>query len=515
MGQNLIIINSDFGETRVAIIEDGMIVELLVERRNQRSAVGNVYCGKVTRVLPGMEAAFVDIGLERHAFLHVSDISQAEGEALELENDSGNKGKSSRSPNSSRSNRSRRIRDMIREGETVVVQVSKGEISTKGCRATANISLPGRHLVFLPNKDHGGISKRITDETERRRLAKILKRISPSSGAVIARTAALGASADALASDANYLIDLWSDVSQKYKKAKKPALLYDEFDLPLRVVRDRLNDNVAELVVDDKTVFNKIRSFVDRLMPSRLDAIKLHDDNEPIFDAFGIEGEIKRALARRVELPSGGYLIIDQAEALTAIDVNTGSFVGKGARDQEETITRTNLEAVDEIAYQLRFRNIGGLIVVDLIDMDRSSNRRKVLARLKQVLQADRAKTSVVKISQLGLVEMTRERTVDSLGRTLHEPCQYCDGTGQILSRVTVANEALRDVRRHFDEIKGDIELKIHPHVAEVLKGEGAKPLKALQHRIGKKIILTQDASFHHEQFQLGSRPYAGGKEER
>jgi ribonuclease G len=504
MGKNLIIINGDLGEVRVALIENGQIAELLLERRNERSLVGNIYRGRVTRVLSAMQAAFVDIGLEKHAFLHVSDLGHPEDDSqlIDGDEDSEPKGDYTHSPH-----RSWNIRDMIKEGESIPVQVSKDPISTKGCRVTTHISLPGRHLVYIPKSDRGGISRRITDEGERRRLGKILKRIAPKKGATIARTAAEGASADALAADANYLVDTWAAISKQYNQTKKPSLVFEEFDLPLRVARDRLNDSVAELVVDDVQCHERLRSFVDRLIPSRLDAIKLHEDNEPIFDAFGIEGEIKRALARRVELPSGGNLVIDQAEALTAIDVNTGSYVGKGAKDQEETITQTNLEAVSEIAYQLRFRNIGGLIVVDLIDMDRHANRRKVLAALKQVLQKDRAKTSVIKISQFGLVEMTRERTSDSLGRKLHEPCAYCDGTGHLLSRVTVANEALRDVRRRYEEITGDIELRVHPNVAEVFKGQGVKPLKELQKRIGKKIILTVDGSLHHEQFQVNARP--------
>ncbi len=513
MSENLIVINADFGETRVAIIENGIIAELLLERVDDRSTVGSIYRGKATRVLPGMQAAFVDIGLERHAFLHVSDLILREGG--DLPGDEGDTEDESVENGGSRHvSKYTPIREIIREGESIPVQVSKGPISTKGARITAQISLPGRHLVYMPTSDRGGVSRRISDDRERRRLVKVLKHISPPKGALIARTAAEGVSADALAADADYLVETWSHILSRYNGRKKPGLLYDELDLPLRVARDRLNDGVAELVIDSRAYFEKLHEFVDRLIPSRLDAIRLYEGDEPIFDAFGIESEIKRALERRVELPSGGSLIIDQAEALTAIDVNTGKFVGKGSRDQEETILTTNLEAVDEIAYQLRFRNIGGLIVLDLIDMDRPSSRRKVLGRLKKVLADDRAKASVIKISQFGLVEMTRERTSDSLGRTLHEPCSHCDGTGQILSRVTVANEALRDVRRRADEFRGDLELIVHPHVAEVFKGKGAGPLKDLQKRIGKKVVLKADPNAHQENFQLRAHRRPGrGKE--
>jgi ribonuclease G len=504
MSDNFIVINADPGETRAALIENGMIVELLLERRDERSVVGNVYRGKVNRVLPGMQAAFVDIGLEKHAFLHVSDLIHMED--YEIFGEGEGKGDDGNGSQVRRVSKRTPIRDIIKEGEVIAVQVSKGPISTKGARVTAHVSLPGRHLVYMPTSDRGGVSRRIADDKERRRLGKVLKAVAPKKGALIARTVALGVSADALAADAAYLTETWSEILDRMSKKRRPGLIYEELDLPLRVTRDRLNDSVTELVVDDRAYYDKVVGFVDRLMPSRLDSIRLYEDDEPVFDAFGIESEIKRALERRVELPSGGSLIIDQAEALTAIDVNTGKFVGKGSRDQEDTILTTNLEAVEEISYQLRFRNIGGLIVLDLIDMDRPKNRKKVLDKLKSLLADDRAKASVIKISRFGLVEMTRERTSDSLGRILHEGCAYCDGTGQILSRVTVANEALREVRRRADEFRGDLELTVHPHVAEVFKGRGAQSLKETEKRIGKKVALVTDSGYHQEQFQLRAR---------
>ena len=488
MGENLIVMNADPGETRVAIIENGIIVELLLERQADRSVVGNVYKGKITRVLPGMQAAFIDIGLERAAFLHVSDLVRPSD------------------PSEKRNRKSQKevlIQDLVQVGQALPVQISKGPISTKGARVTGQISMPGRHLVFMPESDKGGVSRRIDNENERNRLIKILKKIQPQKGAIIIRTVAEGISADALAADVDYLTETWDEIFHKFKTRKTPGLIYEELTLPLRVARDRLNDTVTELVIDDHSHFDKLKKFVDRLMPSRLDAIKRYDGDEPIFDAFGIEAEIKRALERRVLLPSGGSLIIDQAEALTAIDVNTGKFVGKGSKDLEETILTTNLEAVAEIAYQLRFRNIGGLVVLDLIDMDRPESRRKVLGKLKNLLQDDRAKASVKRISEFGLVEMTRQRTTDSLGRMLHEPCNYCDGTGQVLSRVTVANEALREIRRRSYEFGHEIELTVHPNVAEVFKGEGAGLLKALEKRISKRVILTQDGRLHQEAFDI------------
>ena len=508
--ENLIVINVDFGETRVAVIEGGMIVELLVERAEHRSLVGNVYRGKVTRVLPGMQAAFIDVGLEKHGFLHVSDLVSGDdidelGEDGEEREGSDKRRKASkRSP----------IRDLIKEGESLTVQVAKDPIGTKGCRVTTDVSLAGRHLVYMPYGDKGGVSRKISGEGERRRLSKIIKRIAPKTGALIARTVADSASADALEADVGYLTDTWDSIVKRSKERRKPGLLYEELPLPLRAARDRLNDSVAEMVIDDVEFGEQLKGFVDRLMPARLDAIQVYTGDEPIFDAFGIESEIKRALDRVVELPSGGSLVIDQGEALTAVDVNTGKFVGKGSKDQEETIFRTNLEAVEEIAYQVRFRNIGGLIVLDLIDMDRPANRRKVMDRLKSFLDNDRAKTSVIQISRFGLVEMTRERTRESLGRTLHERCSYCDGTGHTLSRVTVANEALREVQRRHDEFTTtEIELKVHPLVAEVFTGEGVRPLKALQKKIGKKVHVKSDSTVHLEDYQVRVRRRNAGKE--
>jgi ribonuclease G len=503
--ENLIIVNVDPGETRVALIENGIIVELLVERRELRSLLGNIYRGRVNRVLPGMQASFVDIGLEKHAFLHVSDVVAEDHEPLDADNGAkrpGGKGKGRRATVSRRTP----IREVLREGEAIAVQISKDPIGTKGSRVTTAVSLPGRHLVYMPFADHGGVSKRIENDKERARLSKILKRIAPKKGALIARTAAEGASADALDADAAYLGDVWAETLERFRKRRKPGLLYEELDLPLRVARDSLNESTSQMVVDDRTTAEALKSFVDRLLPQKLEAIELYEGDEPIFDAFGIEGEIRRALDRVVELPSGGSLVIDQGEALTAIDVNTGKFTGKGSKDQEETILRTNLEAVDEIAYQVRFRNIGGLIVLDLIDMDRPASRHKVMDRLKQVLTDDRARTSVQRISRFGLVEMTRERKRESLGRTLHEPCLYCDGTGNTLSRVTVANEVLREVRRRHDEIRSQIEVRVHPRVAEVLKGEGARPLKELQKKIGKQVHVVKDGGAHLEQFQVRAR---------
>ncbi|NLN62877.1 MAG: Rne/Rng family ribonuclease [Myxococcales bacterium] len=511
--ENIIVINVDLAETRVAIIENGMIVELLVERENHRSAVGNIYRGRVTRVLPGMQAAFVDIGRDKHAFLHASDLLHPDEHEAEFESpqggDEGTTGDTAPKPRQKGGRQSAKtsIRDVIREGEFIAVQVSKDQIGTKGCRVTADVSLPGRHLVYMPFSDRGGISRKIDSAKERARLSSILGQIAPEKGALIARTAAQQISQEALAADANYLVETWSDAKKAYTKHKKPTLLYEELSVILRVVRDYFNDSIAEIFIDDAREAARLRSFLQRLVPGRSDVVRLYEGDEPIYDAFGIEVEIRRALERVVELPSGGSLVIDQGEALTAVDVNTGRFVGAGARDQEETILATNLEAVAEIAYQMRFRNIGGLIVLDLIDMDRPTSRKKVMDRLMEVLRNDRAKTSVNSISRFSLVEMTRERTRESLGRTLHERCLYCDGTGHTLSRLTVANEIMREVQRRYDEVDGvEFEVKLHPGVIEVFKGELAPSLKRLEKQVGKKIILQGDPTRHLESFVVQVR---------
>jgi len=504
--EKLVVVNVDYGETRVALVEGGIIVELLVERPGRRSLVGNVYRGRVVRVLPGMQAAFVDIGLERNAFLHASDLVSPD-ELEPLPN-----GGDEKKP---RPDRHRSIRDIIKEGEAIAVQVSKDPIGSKGSRVTAEVSLPGRHLVYMPFSDRGGISRRISDDGERKRLGRVLRQIDLERGALIARTAAEGVADEALTADATYLVETWQEVLARFKRSQRPGLLYEELELPLRVARDYLDASVGKLVVDHGPTGEALVAFIRRLMPDLVDVVEIYDGREPIFDAFGIESEIRRALERVVELPSGGSLVIDQGEALTAVDVNTGKFVGKGSRDQEETVLRANLEAVEEIAYQVRFRNIGGLIVLDLIDMDRPANRKRVVERLKEALRQDRARISVMEISRFGLLEMTRERTRESLGRTLHERCEYCDGTGHTLSRITVANEVLREVRRRHDELPGNrIEVRVHPAVAEVFGKEGAGPLAALQRDIGKQVVLGKVESLHLEQFHVRAGRDAPGREE-
>lgn len=510
MANNTIVISVDVGETRVALIENGILGELYLERERDRSPVGNVYLGKVTRVLPGMQAAFVDIGLDRAAFLHVEDViptkdfdqlvSKADEGDVEDEDDGIEKHRG-------RVTRKTPIRDVLKEGQQIVVQVSKGPISTKGARVTSHVSLPGRYVVYMPTIEHIGVSKRIGNERERKRLREVIDMVKPPQGGLIVRTVAQGLTKGGLKADVGYLVKTWEKVVAKQQKTKRaPALLYDELDIVCRAARDLFSEDVSKIIIDDPEEHARLTEFVEAFMPERAGDVELYAGSDPIMDAFGLEEEIARALARKVPLPSGGYLIIDQAEALTAIDVNTGRFTGKG-KDVEETIFQTNLEAVKEIGYQLRFRNIGGLIVLDFIDMEKAGHREKVYRALLKVLKQDKSKTTAVRISDLGLVEMTRKRTRESLGRTLYEPCFYCDGTGQLMSKTTICHEILRQIRREKDSLPGfKVVVNAHPAICDMLQREEKSALTRASARYARQIVVQARKDYHLEQFDLSGQ---------
>ncbi len=400
------------------------------------------------------------------------------------------------------------IREVVREGQEVLVQISKEPIGTKGARVTSHISLPGRYVVYLPTVDHVGISKRIGSDKERARLRESIEAMKPPQGGLIVRTVAEGLTKKQLKADVGYLVRLWGEVVKKRETdMRAPICLYTELDLVLKTARDLFTDDIEKIVIDSREEYERLRRFVEVFMPERVDCIELYQGEEPIFDAYGIEDEIQRAQSRKVPLPSGGYLIIDQAEALTAIDVNTGRFVGKGSKDLEETILATNLEAVEEIAYQLRFRNIGGLIILDLIDMERTSNREKVRKRLEELLSKDKAKTTLNRISDLGLIEMTRKRTRESLGRTVLEPCFYCDGTGQLQSKQTIAYEILRQIRRERMNLPGYIIIvNAHPAVIDLLKSDERVAVTEAERLFQRRLELIPRKEYHLEQFDLQGR---------
>jgi len=504
---SLLVINADGPETRVALVEDGLLGELYIERKRERGIAGNIYKGRVERVLPGMQAAFVNIGAEKSAYLHVSDVRGTPDDLKRLF--SGDAGKNSDDEDDEEADRKRahggaRIEDLLKEGQEIVVQVTKEPISTKGARTTRYVSLPGRHLVFMPTVDHIGISRRIASDKERRRLRDIVESMRPPGSGFIVRTVAENVSEKELKSDMEFLIKLWNEIVKRSESGRCPALIYNDLDLLLRTVRDMFTPDVEKLIIDSRAEYDRVKKFINALMPDFTGHIELYDGADPIFDGYGIEIEIDRALERKVWLKSGGYLIVDEMEALTAIDVNTGRFVGKSSL--EDTITKTNLEACREVAEQLRIRSIGGMIVVDFIDMDRANNREKVTRAFNEHLRRDRAKATVTRISELGLIEMTRKRTRESLLHNLTEPCTYCEGKGYTKSRHTVAYELLREIRRQGDLIESDtIIIEAHPLVAEVLSVTDRGFIEDLEKRLQKRIVVKARGSFHMEDFEIHS----------
>jgi ribonuclease G len=417
----------------------------------------------------------------------------------------GSGGRSSAVPN--RISKSTPIREVVREGQEIIVQISKDPIGTKGARCTSHVSLPGRYVVYLPTVEHIGVSKRIGSDKERARLRETIDQMKPPTGGLIVRTVAEGLTKKQLKADVGYLVRLWGEIAKAREGARAPQLLWSELDLVLKTARDLFTDEIDEMVIDDKVQYERLCRFVEMFAPERVKDIIYYNEAEPIFDAYGIEDEIGRALSRKVPLPSGGHLIIDQAEALTAIDVNTGRYVGKGAKDMEETILKTNLEAVNEIAYQLRFRNIGGLIILDLIDMENRKNRETVRRTLEELLEKDKAKTTLNRISELGLIEMTRKRTRESLGRVLHEPCFYCDGTGQLQSKETVAYEILREIRRKRADLPGySVVINAHPAVADLLTGAEKASIAEAENKYMRKIMVVGRKDYHLEQFDLAGK---------
>ncbi len=499
---NLLVINADGPETRVALIENGQVAEIYIERRRERGIVGNIYKGKVLRVLPGMQAAFVDIGTDKAAFLYVADVRGSPEDVKSLFIDEDDEHRDRKMHDLDEGGRGARIEDLLKAGQDIMVQVAKAPIGTKGSRSTSYISLPGRNLVFMPTVDHVGISRRISSDKERKRLRGVVDSMRPPGTGFIVRTVAESVSETELHSDMEFLIKLWNSILKKAETAKAPALLYNDLDLLLRTVRDLFTADVEKLIIDSRAEYDRLLKFTGAFMPEFVSKIELHEGSEPIFDGYGIEMELDRALERKVFLKSGGSLVIDQGEALTTVDVNTGRFVGK--RNLEETITKTNLEACKEVVDQLRLRNIGGIIIVDFIDMDREANQDKVMRSFAEAMKHDRAKTNVTQISELGLLEMTRKRTRESLGRTLTEPCFYCEGKGYLKSKITVCYEVLRQIRREGHAHAEDtLIVSVHPEIAELLATSDQQFLEDLEKRLQKKISIKPRERFHLEKFEI------------
>ncbi|NWF92494.1 MAG: Rne/Rng family ribonuclease [Syntrophaceae bacterium] len=491
---NELIINVRPHETRVALLEDRILAELYIERTKDRGIVGNIYKGKVVKVLPGMQAAFVDIGLEKAAFLYVADVSGAIEDYEEMG--------FQREEMTSYFNPSSQIEDLLSEGQEVLVQVSKEPIGTKGTRITSNITLPGRYLVFMPTFDHIGVSRRIKDEKERRRLKEIVQTIKLSSGGFIVRTASEGAEPDEIRNDMEFLVHLWNNIQKRKESSAAPSLIHTDLTMVLRVIRDILSPQVNRITIDSREEYENIISFINTYMPRQKYEITLYERKEPIFDAYGIEMEIDKILGRKVWLKSGGYIVIDNSEALVAIDVNTGRYVGK--RNLADTILKTNLEAAKEIAYQLRLRNIGGIIIIDFIDMEREGDREKVYQALEEAIRKDRQKTTIFKISELGLVEMTRKRTRENISRVLGEPCPYCEGAGLVKSKTTICYDIFREIERTSSEVGGhNIMVEVNPEVAALLYEEERAGVEELERRLRKKIVIKGRSGLHQEQFSI------------
>ncbi len=504
-----LVINATDHETRVAFLENGNLQELFIERPADRDIAGNIYKGRVLRVLPGMQAAFVDIGIEQAAFIYVADVLNDYYEFEHLmrsraqdDDDDDDTADPDADERPLFLDKDFVIEDLLHEGQEIMVQVSKAPIGSKGARITSRISLPGRFLVLMPNTDHIGISRRIEDEDERKRLKDILTAMRSDNYGFIARTVSEGVGEEKFINEMNFLVPLWQEIQKKNVNAPVPSLLHQELNVTLRAVRDLFTQEVDKLVIDSKAGYEEILAFLDTFMARLKHSVELYEDREPIFDAFNLESDISRALKKKVWLKSGGYIVIEQTEALVAIDVNTGRFVGK--RNLEETILKTNLEALKEIAYQIRLRDVGGLIVIDFIDMENSSNRERVFNAVKEAMKKDRSRTKILPMSELGLIEITRKRTRETLNRMVCEPCQYCEGEGYLKSKRTTCYDIYRDMLRESSEIMAPgITLKVHPEVAELLLGEEHGMVDALEKSLGKRITILPDARFHLEQYEM------------
>jgi ribonuclease G len=509
---NELIINTRPHETRVALVENGITAELYIERRTGQELKGNIYRGRVVRVLPGMQAAFVDIGQDRTAFLYVTDVHR---DVLDLEQmmlsavaDNGEDVVTedmSDEGSDPIADINFNIEDLLQAGQDIMVQVAKEPIGTKGARLTSYISLPARHLVLLANVSHIGISRRIEVPDERERLKQIIEEIKPDGLGAIVRTVSEGKDKDKLRSEMDFMAKVWTNIKEKMSKMSNPGLLYRDLTVSLRAVRDLFTHEVDRLISDSKEEYDNIMKFIETFAPSLKYSVELYTGTDPIFDYYGIEMDISRALDNKIWLKSGGSIVIELTEALTAIDVNTGSYVGK--RNLEETIFKTNLEAVKEIAYQLRLRNIGGLIVIDFIDMEKLENRERVFMALQEAMSKEKAKTHILRMSELGLIEMTRQRTRENLSRYLCEPCFYCEGRGAIKSKRTICYDIFRDLERELSspESSSGLYVRVHPEIGNVLKEEEQQSIMELEKRLDRRIIIISHKAFHMEQYEIST----------
>jgi ribonuclease G len=560
------IISSSAHETRVAILEDDQVAEIFIERERSRGVVGNVYKGRVSKVLPGMQSAFVDLGLERDGFLYVSDVVASFEEFDRLDTDDeehpsaaiaqlpasasadgnppsgvhkahgprgGNGGRRDRDSSTLREPQGRpeqgrgatgsgsaravsrgekgpepKIEELLNEGQEIIVQVAKEPLGTKGARLTSHATMPGRFLVFMPTVDHVGVSRKIDSREERARLRGIVREFREQTGftgGLIIRTAAAGRPKEDIVSDLSYFHKMWTEVRQKAETSRAPAVLYQEQSLVAKLLRDLLTDDYSAIRIDNAIEHKRIVELIERIMPTLSSKVKLYEKEFPIFEEYGVQAEIDRALRSKVWLKSGGSIVINQTEALVAIDVNTGRYVGKKTAGRlEDTILKTNLEAVKEIVRQIRLRDLGGIIVLDFIDMEEKKNRQKVFQTVEQELRKDRSPSKALQVSDFGLVIITRKRVKQSLERVLTEPCPYCAGSAVIKSTSTICYEILSEVKKISADLNGQsLVLRVNPDIARALRDEERAVFKDLKQSLGRDIALRPDAQLHHEQYDL------------
>ena len=493
---NKMLVETDPHQTRIAVLEDDRLTEIFVERHRHRGMVGNVYKGRVTRVLPGMQAAFVDVGLERDAFLYVSDVASDVESMDELEIDE------PRADDPMNHHNAPSIDELLKPGQEIIVQVVKDPLPNKGARISTHVTLPGRYLVLLPTVKHFGVSRRIEDEAERERLLGMIGQLPLAGGGLIVRTVGERKGMEEFESDLTYLSRLWEKIRQRAGKVSAPTLLHQDLDLALRVVRDLLRSDYAVLWVDGEETYERIVEFLDQVQPGLVGKVKLFRQEATLFEQFGIEEQIEAALKSKVWLKSGGYIVINPTEALVAIDVNTGRFVGQS--NLEDTVLQTNLEAVQEIVRQIRLRDLGGIIVIDMIDMIELEHREQVFTALEGELRKDRAKTKVLNISEFGLVEITRKRSRANLERLLTQPCPYCTGRGRIKSTATIC----LNLRKELLHLRGrmgqsEILLRVNPEIARALQQEERAILTEVERSLSVHILLQSDPEMHHERFDV------------
>jgi ribonuclease G len=543
MNKEMIISSGDH-DTRVAILEEDQVVEIFIERERQRGVVGNIYKGRVSKVLPGMQSSFVDIGLERDAFLYVTEVVNTVEEFDRLE--SGDEDEPvvaavaeptpdaipadvveagaeqsgmARGPErraapradaraQAREDRPQpKIEDLLKEGQEVLVQVVKEPLGTKGARLTSHVTMPGRFLVFMPTVDHVGVSRKIESREERARLRGIVREFREEhgfTGGVIIRTAAGGRTKEDIVSDLAYFHQVWTEIRQRMETRRPPAVLFQEQSLVTKLLRDLLTEDFTAIRLDNEQEHRRVVTLVERIMPTLLPRVKLYTKEFPIFEEYGVQAEIDKALRSKVWLKSGGYLVINQTEALVAIDVNTGRYVGKRTGRLEDTIVKTNLEAVKEIVRQIRLRDLGGIIVLDLIDMEEKKNRQKVFQEVEKELRKDRSPSKALQVSDFGLVIVTRKRVKQSIERQLTDPCPYCSGSGSIKSASTICYEILTEMKKIGSEFEGEgVILRVNPDIARALKEEESALLRDLQQTLGKPVTIKPDTHLHHEQFDV------------